>query len=87
MHMFQNGDCQCRSFGRIRSCTKLVKQHQTFSSHIFQNPDNVRHMTGERTETLLNALLVPDIRINGVKYTELTAIFSRNEQAGHRHQT
>ncbi|MNV41101.1 hypothetical protein D3C71_1327280 [compost metagenome] len=44
-------------------------------------------MTGECTQTLLNALFIAYICINGIKHTHLTAFFCRDEQPRHRHET
>ncbi|MNN28570.1 hypothetical protein D3C81_1421470 [compost metagenome] len=77
--MLQNGDSQRRAFGRVSSCTYLIQQDKTFRGHPLQYGDNIGHMAGECTKALLNTLLIPNIGINGIKYTHLAAFLCRDE--------
>ena len=83
---FNDSHCQRSTLGRIRSCTKLIEQYQgpvvTLSYHIHDGS----HMAGEGGKALGNGLLVTDIRKNGIKGGQLTAIPCRYMKATFRHQ-
>ena len=63
----QNGSCKCSSFGWIGSGAELIEQHKRVLIHVLQEGNDIGHMRREGTETLLDTLLIADIRIHFVE--------------------
>ena len=86
--MFYHRNRQRRAFYRVRACAQLVKQDQAAPIGLLQNPHNVRHMSRERRKTLLNTLLVADIRQNPFVDGYRALVRRRNVQPalGHKRQ-
>ena len=82
----QDRDRQRSTFIRIRSGTELVEEHQGLRRRMFQNGNDVGHMGGEGTETLLDTLLITDVRIDIIKNSQFGSILCRNMQTRLSHQ-
>ena len=82
----QDGNCQCRTFRGIRSGSKLIEKHQGFPVCFFQKGYHVRHMRGERTQRLLDALLVSDICVHLMENGQFRAVIGRNMKPCLSHQ-
>ena len=74
----QNGDGEGGAFGRIRSGTEFIEEHQTGIIRLIQNGNNVGHVGGKGTEALLNALLIADIGKYFFKNSQLRTVGGGN---------
>ncbi|MNC16267.1 hypothetical protein D3C75_641160 [compost metagenome] len=86
MDILQYGDRQGGALRRVRSGPQLVEEHQALGRHVPKNADDIGHMAGEGGQVLLNALFIPDVRIDGIEDAQLAAVLRRHEQPGHGHQ-
>ena len=78
--------CQRGTFSGVSTRAQLIKEHQVTVCDFTHDFHDVRHMRGERGQTLLNALLIADVSIHLLKYAQLSAKFSRHMQAALSHQ-
>ena len=78
---FQLGDTQRRTFCRIRSGTQLIQQYQRFLIYRPKDFRDVLHMSRKRTETLLDALLISDIRKHFLQHRKPAFLGTRYVQA------
>ena len=83
--MGENGNGQSCALSRVCSGAKLVEKHQRVPVCFFQKTYHIGHVGGKGTERLLNALLVPDVRINLPKDTETGMVKGRNVKPGLPH--
>ena len=60
-------------------------RHQCVRHGKLQNAGDLFHMTGEGGKALLNALFIADIHQKLVKYADLAALVSRDQEAALRH--
>ena len=82
----QNALGQRGAFGGIRSGAQFIKQHQVTGCHLMHDLHNIRHMTGEGGEALLDALLIADIREYLLKHRQFRSRIRRHLQARLGHQ-
>jgi len=58
LEFFYNGQTQCRSFHRISSCSKLIKQNYCLWIRFMQTIHNIRDVRRKSAQILLDALLI-----------------------------
>ena len=67
----ENGTRQRRAFLRVSTCAKFIKDHERAMINLFQDANDVRDVTAERAERLLDGLLIADIGIDRVEALEV----------------
>ena len=74
----QHCDCEGSTLGRVSSGTKLIKEAERVAVGFSENIDDACHMSGECTQTLLNALLISDVGKYLIEDSKLGAVECRN---------
>ena len=82
----QDGYGKSGALGRICSGRKLVKEAQGTGVRLTENLDNISHVGGKGAQALFNALFVPYISKNLVKYCQLGTLPGRNMKSCLSHQ-
>src|SRR5215207_451331 len=77
---------QRRAFLRIGPCTQFIENNQRTVVNVLQNANDVRDMTAECAERLLDGLLIADIRIDRVETQQLRAALRRDVKSALRHE-
>ena len=87
MKIGKDGNGKGSTLRRVGSSTQLVKKNKRTGICFFQEGYNISHMRGKSTQRLFNALLIPDICINLMKKSQLTAVKSRNVKSCLTHKS
>ena len=87
MQMVQDGDGQRRALRGVRACTQLVEKTEGIRVRILQDGNDAGHMGGEGAQALLDALLIPDIRIDLPENGKLRTVLGGNMKPRLPHQT
>ena len=77
----ENGNCQSRALCGVCAGAQLIKEHQGIFIRFFNKMHHIGHVGGEGTEALLNALFIPDIRVNFLENAETGIIKGRYMKA------
>src|SRR5215208_7129778 len=77
---------QGRTFLRIRACTEFIEDDKRTLVDLFEDPDDVRDVTTERAERLLDGLLIADICIDRLETGQLRATICWNVEAALCHE-
>ena len=81
----QDTERQRRSFRGIRTGSQLIKKAEAVGIRLRKDFYRIRHMSGKGGETLLNALLIPDIRIYFLKNRDGRPLKGRNQKPSLSH--
>ena len=84
--VIEDGARQCRAFLRIGARAKFIEDDQRTLIDLFENADDVRDVTAERAERLLDGLLIANIGIHIVEERQFRTAFSRDVQSALRHE-